>query len=59
MLEKKVILEPTKKGNYKSLYLDNLDKNYLVNNDEDMVIPDIKYLISISNLFISEHTISI
>lgn len=51
------MLDTTKKGNYKSQNLDNFDKKYLVNNEEAIKILDIRYIISIRDLFISEHTI--
>lgn len=55
MSKTKTILELTKKSNYKSLYLDNLDKRYLANNDKNIKISNIT---SISDLFISEHNTS-
>lgn len=48
------MLEPAKKGDYKSLYLDNFDRKYLGNNDKDTEMPDVKHITPISNYSISE-----
>lgn len=50
MSEVKAILEPTKKDNYKSLHLNNFDRQYLVDNNKDIKMSDIKYIIFISDL---------
>lgn len=50
------MLEPTKKNNYKSLYLANLDRKYLDDNNEGIKMPNIKHISSISDLFINERT---
>lgn len=49
MSRAKTILEPTEESNYKSLYLDNFKKKYSINNNKDIKIPDIKYIIFISD----------
>ena len=36
------------KSDYKSLHLDNLDRRYLGNNNEDTEMPDVKHIIPIS-----------
>lgn len=53
-----IILELIKKSNYKSLYLANLDKKYLDNNNKNIKMPDVKYIIFLSHLFINKYTIS-
>lgn len=58
MLEAKTILEPVKKGDYKSPHLDNLDKRYLGDNDENMIIPNVKYITPISDHSINKRIIS-
>lgn len=55
MPKKNVILEPTTENNFKSLHLDNLDKKYLVNNNKNTEMLDIKYIISINYLFINKY----
>lgn len=56
MPKTKIMLVTTKKDNYKSLHLDNFDKKYLVYNNKDTKMPTTKYIIPISNFFISEYT---
>lgn len=50
------MLEPIKKGDYKNPHLANFNKRYLGDNDENTEMPDIKYITSINNFFISECT---
>lgn len=50
------MLELIEKGDYKNLHLNNLENRYLVNNDEDIEIPDIKHIILISSFSISKRT---
>lgn len=56
--EVKAILEPIKEGNHKSPHLANFDIRYLGDSNKDTEMPDIKHIIPISNLFISERTTS-
>lgn len=51
------MLEPIKKNNYKSLYLANLNRKYLVDNNKVTEISDFKYITSGSDLSISEQII--
>lgn len=59
MLEIKARLEPTKKSNYKSLHLANLDRKYLGNNNKNTKILNIKHITPINDLSISECITSI
>lgn len=54
MPEAEAILEPTKKCNSKSLHLGNFDKGYLADNNEDIKMPDIKYIKFINDLSINK-----
>lgn len=58
MLEVKAILELAKKSDYKNPYLNTLNKRYLDDNNKDIEMLDIKYIISISNYFINKYTTS-
>lgn len=58
MLKAKAILESTKEVNYKSVHQDNLDKRYLIDNEENTKMVDIKYIIFINDSLISKHIIS-
>lgn len=54
----KAMLEPAKEGDYKSPYLDNLDRRYSGDNDENTEMPDVKHITPISDHSISERTTS-
>lgn len=51
------MLKPSKKSDYKSLYLGNFDRKYLDNNNKNMEILNIKHIIFINDFFISKYTI--
>lgn len=55
MPKAKIILEPIKKNNYKSLYLNSFDKKYLINNDKNIKITDIKCITFINDFSISQY----
>lgn len=58
MLKAKALLWPNKEGNNNSLYLANLNRTYLGNNDKNIEIPNIKQITPLSDTFISERTTS-
>lgn len=59
MLKVKTILKQTKRGNYKSSDLDNLDRKCTINNDKDIKMPDDKHITFINDFFISKCITSI
>lgn len=59
MLKSEIILESTKKNNYKSLHLANLDKRYSNNNNKNTIIMlNVKYIILIGDFFINNFFIN-
>lgn len=58
MLESETILELTKKSNYKSLHLANLDKRYSDNNNKNIKMLNVKYIILIGDFFINNFFIN-
>ena len=56
--EAEAILEPVEKGDYESPHLDNFDKKYPGNNDENTKMQDVKHITPISDLSISDCTTS-
>ena len=59
MSEPEAMLKQVEKINYKSQYLDNLDRKYLEDNDKDKEMSNVKYISPINDHFISECTTSI
>ena len=58
MPEAKAMLEPAEENNFKDPNLDNFDRKYLGDNDENTEMPNVKHIIPISEHSIGEHTIS-
>lgn len=54
MSKAEVILESTKKADYKNAHLDNLDKKYLVDNNKNTKMINVKHIIPISSFSINK-----
>ena len=52
------MLKLAEEGNYKSPHLDNLDRKYPGDNNNDTEMPDVKCITPINELFISKCTTS-
>lgn len=51
-----IILKPAEKSDYKSPYLDNLNRRYPDNNNEVIEISNVKPITPINDHFINEYT---